>query len=76
VIRQLSWPLAVLVLVVGCNKEAPAPAPAPSAAASAAPAPAATDIPTPEDFEQAALDQINPQNMEQELDKLEKDVGK
>ncbi len=65
-----------------------APPAAPSAAATAAAtgapaqpasAPAAatpSDIPTSEDFEQQALDEINPQNMEQELDKLEKDIGK
>ena len=43
---------------------------------SKAPAPApAAGLPTPEDYEQQAIDQINPQNMDSELDKLEKDIG-
>ena len=68
-------------LVVGCKK--PAATTTASAAPSAAEAPpapaqpaAATGIPTSEDFEQAANDEINPQNMEQELEKLEKDIGR
>lgn len=68
-------------LVVGCKK--PAATTTASATASAAEAPpaaapqpaAATGLPTSEDFEQAANDEINPQNMEQELEKLEKDIG-
>jgi hypothetical protein len=53
---------------------APAPAPAPSPVAQATPDPA-QDLPASEDFEQQALDEINPQNLEQELDKLEKEIG-
>lgn len=68
-------------LVAGCKKQtatttasaAPSAAEAPPAAAQPA---AATGIPTSEDFEQAANDEINPQNMEQELEKLEKDIGR
>ena len=63
--------------VAGCKKASESTAPSATASASAAPAtPAAasTGIPTTEDFEQQALDEINPQNMEQELDKLEKDI--
>jgi hypothetical protein len=54
----------------------------PAAATAAAPvavapsAPAAPDLPTSEDYEQQAIDQINPQSMEAELDQLEKDIGK
>ncbi|HVW29393.1 MAG TPA: hypothetical protein VHC69_28705 [Polyangiaceae bacterium] len=62
----------------GCKKSAETTAASASASASAsaapAPAPASTGIPTSEDFEQQALDEINPQNMEQELEKLEKDI--
>lgn len=63
---------------------APTPAPtadptAMAAAAAAAAAPAAAgggDLATPEDFEQQALDEINPQNLEKELDTLEEQIGK
>ena len=57
---------------------APAPTPDPmaAAAAAAAAAPAAGDLPTPEDFEQQALDDINPQNLETELNTLETQIGK
>ena len=54
----------------------------PAAATTAAPvaaapaAPAVPDLPTSEDYEQQAIDQINPQSMEAELDQLEKDIGK
>jgi hypothetical protein len=63
--------------VAGCKKSGEATAASATASASAAPsaaAPASTGIPTTEDFEQQAADEINPQNMEQELDKLEKDI--
>jgi hypothetical protein len=64
--------------IAGCKKPLDA-APAGSASAAVTAAPTATPqagIPTSEDFEQPALDEINPQNMEQELEKLEKDIGK
>jgi len=66
------------------------PAPPPPAAVPPAQAPAVTapavatapaaapgsDLPTPEDFEQIAENEINPQNLEAELDRLEKEIGK
>jgi hypothetical protein len=63
---------------------APVPTPDPAAlaaaAAAAAAAPAApaagTELATMEDFEQQALDEINPQNLEKELDALEEQIGK
>jgi len=67
---------SIALAFAGCKK--PAATTAPSAAPSASEAPAApppsTGIPTSEDFEQQALDEINPQNMEQELEKLEKEI--
>jgi hypothetical protein len=53
---------------------ATAAAPAPTAPA-AQPQAAAGDLPTTPDFEQAALDELNPQNIETELDKLEKEIA-
>jgi len=69
--------VAACLSVAGCKKpESTATASSATPSASAAPpaAPASTGIPTSEDFEQQALDEINPQNMEQELEKLEKDI--
>jgi len=81
VIRTIVAIALASTLVAGCKK--PAATTTASAAPSAAEAPpaaaqpaAATGIPTSEDFEQAANDEINPQNMEQELEKLEKDIGR
>ena len=45
-------------------------------AAATAAAPAGTELATMEDFEQQALDEINPQNLEKELDTLEQQIGK
>jgi hypothetical protein len=59
----------------GATSAAASASAAPSAAAVAAPAAVTGDIPTSEDFEQQAEDEINPQNMETELDKLEKDIS-
>ena len=80
-IRTIVAIALVSTLAVGCKK--PAATTTASATASAAEAPpaapqpaAATGLPTSEDFEQAANDEINPQNMEQELEKLEKDIGR
>jgi PBP1b-binding outer membrane lipoprotein LpoB len=72
-------PIVCAFALGGCKKT-DAPAPAPSVATTAAPTTTAaaadpTDIPTSEDFEQEALDQINAQNLDTELDKLEKDIG-
>ena len=65
-------------LLAGCRK--PSTATVASAAPSAAPAPppppASTGLPTSEDFEEAAGNEINPSNMEAELEKLEKDIGR
>ena len=71
--------LSLLGLVTACQKKPAdtnaAASAAPASAAPAAPAaPAGDDLATPEDFEQQALDEINPQNLEQELDKLEKEI--
>jgi hypothetical protein len=69
--------VSTALCIAGCKKAAEATAPSATVAASAAPSappPASTGIPTSEDFEQQALDEINPQNMEQELEKLEKDI--
>jgi hypothetical protein len=70
--------IAALALAVGaCQNKGAEPAPAASVAAPvASAAPPSTDVPTEEDFEQTALDEINPQNMEQQLDALEKQIGK
>jgi hypothetical protein len=58
----------------------PIPTPDPAAimtAAATAAAPAGGgDLATMEDFEQQALDEINPQNLEKELDSLEEQIGK
>ncbi|HEX7669625.1 MAG TPA: hypothetical protein VF395_08585 [Polyangiaceae bacterium] len=54
----------------------PAPATAAAPVAAAPAAPAVPDLPTSEDYEQQAIDQINPQSMAAELDQLEKDIGK
>lgn len=70
--------VALGLFVLACQNKGAEPAPAASAAAApvASAAPARTDLPTEEDFEQQALDEINPQNMEQQLDALEKQIGK
>jgi hypothetical protein len=47
-----------------------------AAATGAVPPAPGGDIATPEDFEQQALDEINPQNLEKELDTLEEQIGK
>lgn len=67
-------PAATAAATAAATTAAPAAAPAPTADPAAAPA--AGDIPTPEDFEQQALDQINPQNLETELTTLETQIGK
>ncbi len=73
--------LACLALpFAGCKAKPTEPAPAPSAsvapaAVTATAATTGTDIPTEEDFEQEALDQVNAQNLEAQLAKLEADIG-
>ncbi|MBM4364258.1 MAG: hypothetical protein FJ104_16385 [Deltaproteobacteria bacterium] len=71
--------LTALGLAVACEQPAP---PAPSAAAPSAPPPAplpapkvAPDVPTAEDFEQEAAEQIDGTNAEKELEVLEREVG-
>ncbi|MEZ4227132.1 MAG: hypothetical protein R3B13_39705 [Polyangiaceae bacterium] len=77
----------VALAAFGCEKkEEPTPAAAPAPAASIA-APSDTagaeptaaadegDIPTEEDFEDEAEQQITASNLESELDKLEKEIG-
>jgi hypothetical protein len=54
----------------------PDPAAIMTASAPAAPAGGGTELATMEDFEQQALDEINPQNLEKELDQLEEQIGK
>jgi hypothetical protein len=49
---------------------APAPTPEPAPVATAE----AQEIPTAEDFEEEAAEDITPNNMEDELDKLEKEI--
>jgi hypothetical protein len=81
--------LAGCLAVTACKKkeeteELPTPLPSTAPVATAAPAPtpepAATaaadpqDIPTVEDFEEEAAEDITPSNMEDELDKLEKEI--
>lgn len=50
-------------------------APAPEPAEEPAPTLSDDDIPTREDFEEEALQEITVENMEEELDKLEAEIG-
>jgi hypothetical protein len=74
--------LFVCGMLAGCRKPSAATvasaAPSASEAPAAAPlaAPASTGLPTSEDFEAAAGNEINPSNMEAELEKLEKEISK
>ena len=86
--RARSLVLFILV-AAGCDKKSDAPPPAPTAVGAAptpaAPAPAATPIttatmdgevvPTEEDFEEEAERGITAENLEAELDKLEREIG-
>lgn len=86
---KTTWILGLMatVLLVACEESAPTPAPSaasakPVAAASAKPAatPAATaasneELPTIEDFEEAANSQITAANLEKELEALEKEIN-
>lgn len=79
-IRRVIVLACVAMPFTGCKAKPADPAAAPSAsvAPAAAPATAAAtggDIPTEEDFEQEALDQVNAQNLEAQLAKLEADIG-
>ncbi len=76
----------VLALCVACKKEPPPPASeTPSAAVPEAPPPVASVAalpaqipvaPTEEDFEDEATQSITSKNLDQELDKLEKEIEK
>ena len=65
---------------LGCQKKSDAPPPAPAPVVSAEPVealdPSGGGVPTVQDFEKQADDEINPQNLEQELDRLEREIGK
>ena len=75
-IRRYLLPCAVVLALTGCKKGDAEPPPLPSTTAAPAPAaPTVSEPPTSEDFEQQAIDTINPQNLEAELDKLEKEIG-
>ena len=72
--------LALCASVMSCDKDKPStPTTATSAAATtAAPSSsvaAASDVPTEEDFEDEAEQKITPENADQELDKLEKEIS-
>jgi hypothetical protein len=83
VIARLA-PLAVVLLLAGCQKEeppAPAPPPEPTPAATPAPAPSATVAdegptpPTEEDFEEEAAKEVTAANLDAQLDALEKEIN-
>jgi hypothetical protein len=70
------------VTAVGCKQE-PEPQVEPAEVAPAEPAPAAeqpataipTDLPTLEDYEEEAAEDITVENMEEELDRLEAEIA-
>lgn len=80
------WIGALALLLIGCDQKTEAPAGASTnakAAGSAAPsgAPAAQaanddDLPTEADFEAEAEKEITADNLDAELDKLDKEIGK
>lgn len=72
------WLLSGGLLLLGCDKAAePAPSATSTAAAPTEPARAAAEpeVPTSADFEDEAEKQITAQNLEDELDKLEKEIS-
>jgi hypothetical protein len=87
-VKHLTILAVSLLALAACNKSEPAPESAPSAAVespmpSAEPVASAEapevddlgDIPTPEDFEEEAIEDITADNMEKELDRLEAEIG-
>ncbi len=47
----------------------------PTAAADAAPAAASKEVPTEQDFEEKAAGEVNKDNVEAEVEKMEKEIG-
>ena len=72
-----------LLAAAGCKQEQPEPEPAPAAVPTQTAAPAVEqpatavpdDLPTVEDFEEEAAEDITVDNMEEELDRLEAEIG-
>jgi len=80
--KRLALAAAALLLVAGCSKSEPASTSAPTGTGAATPqtapstaaAPEGEGIPTEEDYEDEAEQKISAQNVEAELDKLEKEI--
>lgn len=84
-IRRIACVVIVGASLGGCNAKQPPPSPGASAsptpvpvrapiAAAVAPA-ASSDIPVVEDFEKKALEEVDPQNLDAMMTKLEADIG-
>ncbi len=79
--KRLALAAAVLVaLVAGCHKDNAGTAPSDNSAPTSAGAPSAIaadseEIPTEADFEDEADQKVTAQNLDDELDKLEKEIG-
>ena len=68
--------VVALSLVPACEgKTKPSDAPTPSAPSAPAVAVADDQLMTPADFEEKAAEEINSDNAEQELAKIEKEIG-
>ena len=68
---------ALLVSAVGCSKkDHSAASTTSSATAAASAAPADSAIPTEEDFEEQAAQKVTAQNMDSQLDQLDKEINK
>jgi hypothetical protein len=75
---------AMALLLLACEQKSDAPAgptntrgatTVAAAPMTAAPVAAADDIPTEEDFEEEAAKEITADNLESEIEKLEKEIG-
>lgn len=70
---------ALALLLVACEQKTEAPAPSAPAKGTGAVAAAGTetadDLATEEDFEEEAANEITADNLEAELDRLEKEIG-
>lgn len=78
--KRLLFAGAVAVLAAtGCHKDAPRSDPAtqggPATAEPSAIAADSEEIPTEEDFQDEAQQKVTDQNLDDELDKLEKEIG-